>query len=1118
MTKINTYSWETNPKTNNSAIAKRIFILSLILLFVNVKLQAADINWSSLSPAPSSNDIVVVQAGDKLVFDVANATVKGILVFGTFTVLDTSNRSLQTDWILATMGGDVEIGTDVTPFTNKFTLTLSGAEYRLGTTANTMEYDIANTNKIMTSGTFTGFTTTSSNYSCVMSMGAGSTIDIHTDDNQPTGENKLNWTQLQGTVNPGAASLTFKEATNWKVGDRIVIATTDFDLNQAENFTIISVSNNGTTVGLNTPINYMHYGEVEVETDDEGKIWNIDMRAEVGLLSKDVIIQSDVNYNHTIALKKQTDTYGGNVEAMMGGELRLSGVELAYMGQEGKMGRYPAHWHMLGNVNGNQYFKNLSIHHSFNRGLVAHGTHEGFIENNVLYEHLGHGYFLEDGGEYDNQFLNNLGINARQPDTKARATENSDFENTSNFWGENGSNTFTGNHAAGSEKTGFWFDLAGLNGLSLIDYRNGNTDYVNNREGFMSHLGGKGLFKGNVSHSCADNGLVINHQNLIRGESYIGTDAQPYALNSYWTVTDHITYKNIKGFWVRGIGGNFENIIFAENDEGSRYRYNQLLSNSLFIGRTGNIGDVSSPTWSASEGRSLPPDDGDFLGHQFYDGPSGVDNVHFINFDGPNDFALGESNSVHKSLKHFIKKVTFDNCPVPVQFGYGPIEIKGLIDLDGSLDPPGAVAPLIGGVYHGRLNGARGTNGNDAFYMVQNESIIIPEWGVIRHASDVSMGTIRLRSTTSPQTGQPNTETDWLDIRTYMEISRTTGLDGPDRVVGNSNLQLFYNTEQPAYILRRNYVYTIELTGGVQEYFEMFLSDMPMGESITYVFNTDNSNFHINSDIKIGFRGSELAINETNSYSALQAANQTSVFRDTSNNRLIFKFVAEMKNNWIFAKPKVERDGLDVGGVLLHIHNGNFNSSAACTDPPAKVTNIVSTATCNSIDLIWNAEACANEYQVRRKVFGSPDPTILIATVNVPQYLDADPNLVANTNYLYTIKAVGHGGTSLNQNHTTSTTSCALSLEKERLSALNNIKVYPNPASTYITLDFGKSLFGNVSIELYTIDERKVLSNKIISSTNQSLYNLELQTVKPGLYLMYIIENGNRSLRKLVVE
>ena len=97
------------------------------------------------------------------------------------------------------------------------------------------------------------------------------------------------------------------DASTWNVGDDIVIASTDFDFEQAERFKIVSVSGkdiaisgdlskfvtkswcdlyctpNSQSLFLRKFSDYVHFGEVY-----EG----LDMRAEVGMLTRNIKVQN----------------------------------------------------------------------------------------------------------------------------------------------------------------------------------------------------------------------------------------------------------------------------------------------------------------------------------------------------------------------------------------------------------------------------------------------------------------------------------------------------------------------------------------------------------------------------------------------------------------------------------------------------------------------------------------------------------------------------------------------------------------------------------------------------------------------------------------------------------
>src|SRR5690606_33175167 len=89
-----------------------------------------------------------------------------------------------------------------------------------------------------------------------------------------------------------------------------------------------------------------------------------------------------------------------------------SGVELYRMGQHLTLARYPMHWHLVGDAQG-QYIRNSAIHDTYSRCVTVHGTDNVRVENNVTFNTVGHCFFLEDGIETGNQFVRNLGIQTK---------------------------------------------------------------------------------------------------------------------------------------------------------------------------------------------------------------------------------------------------------------------------------------------------------------------------------------------------------------------------------------------------------------------------------------------------------------------------------------------------------------------------------------------------------------------------------------------------------------------------------------------------------------------------------------------------------------------------------
>ncbi len=323
--------------------------------------------------------------------------------------------AISADWIM--VHGDLICGTPDSPFTHDLNITLNGND---------------SSQSVMGMGT-----------KMLTAMGGGR-IWLH-------GETRTSWLMLDETVRPGSDTLTLEYAPEWRIGDWIVISSTGDDMEEAEIRQINAVD--GRRLVLDQGLFNTHFGEVQ--TFDNGvRKWTADTRAEVALLSRNIRIQGDT--------QSEKSRFGAHIMIMQGSEGLFSGVEMHRMGQEGILGRYPFHWHLAGDVRG-QYIKNSSIHRSFNRCVTVHGSHNALVQDNVCMDHVGHGYFLEDGVETGNVFDHNLGLLTRKP-AAAVALIPSDIESgqaargPSTFWISNGDNVFTGNAAAGSEGLGFWYD------------------------------------------------------------------------------------------------------------------------------------------------------------------------------------------------------------------------------------------------------------------------------------------------------------------------------------------------------------------------------------------------------------------------------------------------------------------------------------------------------------------------------------------------------------------------------------------------------------------------------------------------------------------------------------
>ena len=649
-----------------------------------------DPNTWSPNLVPTINDDVTIGMGLTVTLS-GTMNARSIMVMGTLkpTTLSTS-FDLTTEGIMV-HGGVFTIGTSAQAYVGNAKITLTGNN--------------------PTQTLFSGMGTK------VIGVMGGGTLEFN-------GIAKKSWSQLGATAAAGASTITMKENVDWSVNDEIVIATTDFLPSQSEKRKITAIT--GTSITLDRPLDYMHFGQLQ-NYANAARNFSLDERAEVGLLTHNIKIVGDEN--------SLLNGFGGHIMSMAGSVANASNIELFQMGQKSKVGRYPWHWHLVGNAGG-QFIKNSSIHKSFNRIITVHGTNNTVVEGNVGYDFIGHGYFLENGDETGNLFKNNLGVYCKRPITGEETTPSDrgkgedgseDFPVT--FWITNPSNDYIGNVAAGSDGSGFWH-LALSRPLGSA-----NATMV---PGKMP----MGIFDDNKSHSANFNwgvGVGIDKTtgtttpNLYKPEL---NDTQFIPKINRFT-----GYKSKdRNIWFFGNTIKLYDCVLADNGRATFFSYNQILYNSIIVGKSANIGMPISAN-ELQAGRTLPyPELGIndglnvFRGHSIYDGPSGIVDTHFAGFDniGAKSVCFQTNGASKKSTNHFARGITFDpSIPEVNKVDFTPgsnrsfMFLSGLIDEDGSITgvPNGHITPII---FKDISNGRVYEEGNN----IQQDNVIKrPEWG-----------------------------------------------------------------------------------------------------------------------------------------------------------------------------------------------------------------------------------------------------------------------------------------------------------------------------------------------------------------------------------------------------
>src|ERR1700744_5013314 len=574
---------------------------------------------------PAKDALVTITKDMNVVMDVS-PTLNGLTINGKLSFANNKDVELTTEWIM--LHGELEIGTEKAPHTRKATITF---------TDNVKGEDISGV----------GGTTDRVDRGILL---MGGTLNLH-------GDRTNSWTKLSSTANAGATSIQVLNAAGWRVGDEIVLASTDFDPRQAERRNIAAIhanANGGNTITLDKKLDYMHFGKITFDVDERG---------EVGLLTRNIKLQASADAEQSL--------YGGHVMAMAGSKMFVEGVEFNRMGQNMTLARYPIHWHLIGDAQG-QYIKNASLHDTYNRCVTVHGTNFLRVENNVTYNTVGHCFFLEDGIEHGNQFVHNLAIQIKCHTSKPcmptnlgangenmgsnplnRATYRAasmsgkdtllPSDNTvAAYWITNPDNVFIDNVAAGSDENGFWW--------SLPEHPQGKFEGTEISKTTWPRRTRMAEFRGKVAHSNFDGFMLdrnINREGVfgLAGPSHIAKEnpADENSKSVESLLADLTAYKNRNGgAWSRGELHIFRNLKAADNAIGftsstgsfGADTFTPLVVDSLFVGETGNIGNPVTPEETAY-GRSLPKrliPDYPIHAYEYYDYRHDIVNTTCVNF------------------------------------------------------------------------------------------------------------------------------------------------------------------------------------------------------------------------------------------------------------------------------------------------------------------------------------------------------------------------------------------------------------------------------------------------------------------------------------------------------
>ncbi|XP_044514196.1 fibrocystin-L [Gracilinanus agilis] len=582
--------------------------------FLYIDVWSSNFSWGGQSP-PEEGSLVVITKGQIILLDQSTPVLKMLLIQGGSLIFDEADIELQAENILITDGGTLQIGTEASPFQHKAIITLHGH-------LRSPELPV---------------------YGAKTLAIREGILDLH---GLPI---PVTWTRLAQTAEAGESTLVLQEAVTWNVGDKIVIATTGHRHSQRENEknTIASISEDGMTVKLTSPLKYTHLGKSITLPDGT----SFEARAEVGVLTRNILVRGSNNvvWNDKIPacpdgfdtgeFATQTCLQGKFGEEIGSDEFgacimfhapepsadlvtgRIEYVEVFHAGQAFRLGRYPIHWHLLGDLKFSSYVRGCAIHQTYNRAVTIHNTHHLLVERNIIYDIKGGAFFIEDGIEHGNVLQYNLAIFVQQ----STSLLNDDVTPAA-FWVTNPNNTLRHNAAAGGTHFGFWYRM------------NNHPDGPSYDPKICQKRVPLGEFFNNTVHSQGWFGLWIFEEYFpMQTGSCTSSVPLPAVFNSL------TTWNCQKGAeWVNGGALQFHNFVMINNDDagietkrilakyvGGWGEINgALIKNAKIVGHLDEL--ELGPSHCTSKGLLLPFDEG-----------LTVSSVHFMNFDRPNCVALG---------------------------------------------------------------------------------------------------------------------------------------------------------------------------------------------------------------------------------------------------------------------------------------------------------------------------------------------------------------------------------------------------------------------------------------------------------------------------------------------
>ncbi|XP_029893831.1 fibrocystin [Aquila chrysaetos chrysaetos] len=292
---------------------------------------------------------------------------------------------------------------------------------------------------------------------------------------------KTSWTHLGTNIAPGNERIFVEDEVDWNHGGDIVISSSSYEAHEAEVVTLKEV--NGHSIRIHERLLHRHIGHSH-DTEDGRRI---PLAAEVGLLTRNVQIKSDVACTGRMLVGRFTDSSGTEFE----GVLQLLNIEFLNFG--------PPQLSAIEfrNISQGSSVVSSSINGSCGVGIKAVMSNWILLHDNTVYNTVGPGIDLEG---QNHSLIGNLVILSRQPEGLLNWVAGIKVNLAIGV-------SLCGNAVAGSERIGF--HIRGQECLLDGDYCSENVAH--------SSLHGIHLYRGDGFQTCTRITGFLSYKNYDYG-------------------------------------------------------------------------------------------------------------------------------------------------------------------------------------------------------------------------------------------------------------------------------------------------------------------------------------------------------------------------------------------------------------------------------------------------------------------------------------------------------------------------------------------------------------------------------------------------------------------------